>query len=184
MNHLRENPFGVDKKIDIIQKSLYKTLSKKGSINGFSRVYLNPHKDEGMVLQSYVGSNNYEDVLRDNDSRFFFYLKPTMDASDQISATLGIVFMIDLDSFYNESATRRDEEFRGLAFNVVERSGLKPKTIYLGLDYLKSVMGNVFTTSSRARDTFISTNFKFEDMQPLHTFVIETEVNYSINICN
>lgn len=182
MNNRKPNPTGVDKPIDALQLKLYKEFSSLGVIKGFPRVYIGPHKDQGYVLQHYLGEGEYEDVLRNDDSRFFFYLNPEINVSDQNSAKVGIVFMVDLSDLTDDD-TRRDEFLRNRALDVVNRSSFKPSTIKTGLNHLKSIMGRVYTMNSRSRDVFYSTNFELDDMHPFHVFTIECDINYSYKNC-
>ena len=182
MNNTKQNPKGVDKQIDIIQSKLYKMLSSKGAINSFPRAYVLPHKDEGYVLQHHLRGDEYQDILRNDDSRFFFYLNPTVNVSDQSTATVGIVFMVDLGELC-DSEVRNDEGFRNSILSLLDNTNFKTETINIGVEYLKSIMGRVFGARGRAKDVFYSTNFEIDDMHPYHIFTIEGQISYSYNHC-
>ncbi len=132
---------------------------------------INP-RNQKKVLETYVGNDEYEDVLRSDDSRFFFVLNPEINIPDAITANVGVVFMVNLEELYS-TKERLDEQFRGLCLNVLEDTQLKPKKISIGTNYLKRYLAN----------NFDNTSFEFEDIQPLHVFVIETEVNYNFKNC-
>lgn len=182
MNNLRTNTSGIDIHLENLQTKLYNAFVKVNSslnLNGFGRVYINP-SETGFRLEWYKGDDEYEDVLRCDDSRFFFVMNPQLETEDSISAKVGIVFMIDLNDLY-QNTERNDEKLRQLAYNTILKSAFKPKKITIGTDYLnRFALG--FTGSPRRRN--IDAVLDFEDMNPYHIFTIETEVDYTFKNCN
>ena len=173
-NNLRTNTSGIDIQIERIQTRLYKKLNSLNEgidINGFGRVYLNKY-EEGSKIECYTGNNNYEDVLRSDDTRFFFVLNPEISVPDAISADIGLAVMADLSELFGFE-DREDEKLREIVCNVLEKSGFKIEAISIGVDYLKRYLKGVFD----------NTNLDFEDMEPLHVFTVKGKINYTFKDC-
>lgn len=170
MNYTRKNLIGVDKAIDKIQRKLYGVLSSKGSIKGYSRVYKN--KRNGFVFEAYVGSNEYEDVLGTDESKFFFVDNEQKNIDQDPSSLVDIVFMVDLNDFFTSSEERKDEEFKSIVYTVLQNSRFKMTQIN-GHERLETLL----------RGYGIGKSVEFDHLHPKLIFTIQGTLNYNLKTC-
>lgn len=179
MNYTRINTVGVDRPIQRLQTALYNYLSGYfDSLNGYGRVHKNV-EGEYFKLETHVSKGEYEDVLRSDDSRFFFYLHNSINYDVTPSAKVDVFFMVDLMD-YSTSPERLDEEILARVNKVINGSQFKIIGIEKGIDYLNQILkGGNYDPTSRVK------NIQFEDMQPYHVFCFKCEVQgYSLQICD
>lgn len=170
MNNVRTNLIGVDKPIQRLQICLYDYLNNYGAINGFGRVYENV-KEDVFSLEHHTESGDYQNVLRNDDSRFFFYRHEGID--NPVKSKVDIVFMVNLDHFY-DTDERNDEEIKARAYKIIDQSTFDLKEIG-GIKYLNQLLkSSVLNTN----------NVKWDDMHPMHVFVFQTEITHDLNICD
>ena len=173
MNNRLIETVGIDTKIQRLQDTLYSDLNDTGAINGFGRVYKNI-KGSGVVLEHHDENNEYQDVLRSDDSRFFFIVGDNIPFESDPRARVDIVFMVDLSTFYPNSEIRKDEQFRLKCLQTVRESQFEIKGVQLGSKYLNNMVNGYGS----------DVNFKMDDLHPYHIFTVQTEINYNINTCN
>ncbi|MGB7842333.1 MAG: hypothetical protein WBL21_06050 [Salinimicrobium sp.] len=167
MNHLKTTPSGIDKKIEQLQKPLYRVLKDlNAKVIGFGRVFRN-QQPTGIALEVHKGNGEYEPVLDGEDSRFFFYLHNDLEGDTNITAKVDVVCMVNLDEFY-EGPERRDEEFRAVVQQEIQNSPFNLKKTVIGTEYLERMLPDVFK----------KTNLRFSDAHPTHVVTFQTEVNY------
>jgi len=169
MLYIKENPQGIDQKISIIQKSLFKILN---DIDVYGRVYRNP-SDNGFKPEVYVKDGEYKDVLTNdsNSGSVFFIDSETHEFMNgyYFETDVKIVFMLDLEKI-NGNNNRNDVEIQqNLLMTVIKHKFFSVEKIEKGID-------NIFKG-------FDTSNIKINDMQPYHVFAIAGKLKYSINQC-
>lgn len=168
MNHLKNNPAGIDKKIEQLQKPLYRSLKLLNpKVVGFGRVFRN-QRPKGIALEVHKGNGEYEPVLDGEDSRFFFYLHNDLQGDTNIIAKVDVICMVNLNEFYENEPERRDEEFRAVVQDQIQNSPFTLKKSVMGTEYLERLLP----------DLFKKTNLRFSDAHPTHVVTFQTEVNY------
>lgn len=169
MLYLRENPQGIDQRIEIIQKAIYSKLGWK-DIVVFGRIYRNP-KDKGYTPEAYIKDGEYKDVLtNDLKSGTMFFIESeshTPIMGNDFETELKIVFMLDLKKL-SGSQIRNDVEVQNNALLEVK------KNRFITITKLEKGIETVFKG-------FDTSNIKLNDMQPYHVFAIVGKLKYSIN---
>ena len=114
MNYIITNPKGIDSAIQKIQTLLYNKLNWGDNIDVYGRVFENPAKTKGLVLEAYISNNEYKDVFFDDSktaSVFFIEdKKHTTDEGIRFSNKVQIVFMVDLKKAFPTITHRADTE--------------------------------------------------------------------------
>jgi hypothetical protein len=173
MNYLKENPKGIDLKIQKFQKLIYSKLNW-GDINCYGRVYKNISNTDKVVAEVYVGNNEYKDVFTDDtkNANIFFV------EDDNHKTTNGFVFTTKLKIVVICNLKK-------LYPSVTERADLEPELELVRIfQYLPSF--NFLSLEKGVKQClseFYTENIKVSDMQPLHIFAITGEINYTIS-CN
>lgn len=170
MLYLREKPLGIDTKIDIIQKSIFKTIGE--NVDVYGRVYRNPNKS-GVTAEVYVSGLEYKDVFtNDMKSGSVFFIDSETHkflGGNDFEAEIKIVFMLDLKKFSGVDL-RNDSEVQTKA--VLE---LK-KHRFFTIDKIEKGIPTVFKG-------FDTSTIKINDMQPYHVFAVVGKLKYNINNC-
>lgn len=170
MLYLKNNPEGIDQKINIMQKSLHTKLEWK-EIDVYGRVYRNP-SDKGYKPEAYINDREYKDVLT-NDLKtgtIFFIESETHSfiSGYDFETDIKIVFMLDLEKISGN--TRNDVEIQNKALLEVR------KHKFFSISKIEKGIENIFKG-------FDVTNIKLNDMQPYHVFAIVGKLKYNINNC-
>lgn len=139
MNHLKDEPVGVDKAIQRIQKSLYTKLGYS-NIDGYGRVY-RLDIDGKFIPAHFISGTDYKEVFfndkGDSNGNFFFYVDPVSNVgTTDIKANLNIVFQFDVNKIIN-CYQRNDEEILANIMKVLKGSAFKPETITRGIKALE-----------------------------------------------
>lgn len=174
MNYTIDNPKAIDLTIQKIQTYLFDNLNW-GEIDVYGRVYKNPSETKGLVLEAYIGNDEYKDVFTDDSkvANIFFIEDDDHSSVEGIKFTskLKIVFMVNLRKAYPNINHRADMEAQIDAITLMrKRSGFSFKANG-GLEKgIKKCLGEFYTDS-------IVTN----DMHPYHVFSITGEITYQIS---
>tara|TARA_R110000737_G_scaffold116429_2_gene149132 strand:- start:4 stop:579 length:576 start_codon:yes stop_codon:yes gene_type:complete len=184
MNNVLTYSEGLSAAIQTIQKELYNALPSfwSGDIEGFGKVYKNIENSSDNIPTYYKSSKifipevynsikgNYEDVYYNNSkSCVFCFLIDDKDSTiDEIVFTnnVKVVFMVDLSKIYPLQNERQDAKAQKDAVQALrDISGeFIVNEVQRGIDNIF----NEYTTSS----------MRFNDLQPLHAFSINIDLNY------
>lgn len=172
MIYSKENPVGIDRVIDLIQKRLYDPISSIwGSLDVYGRVY-KVYNDGDVSLERYVGDNEYEKVLFSEGNKIFFVQgdKPDYNHGFMLN-DLYIVCIVNIDNIFRVNH-RADEEVHFHVLNELSKTSVLEEIegLEYGMDNLKNLV----------EDNFSSGNFKYSDVHPFHVFTVKTKVNYEI----
>lgn len=171
MNYTINSPKGIDQTIQKIQTYLFDNLNW-GDIEVYGRVYKNPSETKGLMLEAYIGNNEYKDVFT-NDSKnanIFFIEDDVHTSTEGIKFTnkLKIVFMVNLKKAYPNILHRADMEAEMKAIELIrKKAGFSFEKVEKGI---KQCLGEYYTES-----------VKLQDMHPYHIFSITGEITYQIS---
>lgn len=178
MNYERTNPIGIDIPIEKVKKVLYNTLSERGQIDGYGRVYKKISSGY-YSLEAYVSDNEYKGVLGTDTSRFFFNVfnqEETHD--DDPSAQLDIIFMLNLEDFY-QTSERKDEDFISLVISVLKKTRFKVEKVLRGEEYLDRLVNGLKTGNTLVKPK----NFYNDNLHPRMIFTVRGNVNFNYKTC-
>ncbi|MFC5046900.1 hypothetical protein ACFSTE_15790 [Aquimarina hainanensis] len=167
MNHVKDNPVGVDVLIQELQTKLYERLSFE-NIEGFGRVYLDERHDS-IVPVHYAGNGEHTEVLIDDryTLRYFFVENETTESQMTMSATeVDIIFLVNLEKAYPDIKHRADEEFKREIYRLFRKTRffyLSKMTITKGKEALEDFKHNLI------------------DMQPYHFIRFRGEIKYQLD---
>jgi hypothetical protein len=182
----KDNPVGIDAKIQQLQTKLHDDLLAKWGIvtdqyKCLGRCYRN-RKDQGYVAELYLGNGEYKDAYWDDtiSAISFFGLSNSPVKHNLLEqANVHLVFFVNLAKLKTGIAHRADEEVRIDVLDLIGNSlfGFVFQSIELGLD---SVLKE-YPASWRTAEKY--TNLKTVDMHPLHCFRLNLFVQYDKNFC-
>jgi hypothetical protein len=174
--NLKNSPTGVDKLIDVWQKTLYNGLTNnRGWLNyeSYPRAYRNIN-DGSVTPEQFLTDNDYKGVLMDdgfNVTSFFLVSNISSNDNGLTSATISVIFQADLKKLYTGSSHRFDEELINDIFVVSE-----------GLDG-RFTAGDIARTIDEVYSGFDTDKLKegHHDMQPYNVVRFDMDVNYTYN---
>jgi len=171
MNYTILNPKGIDLPIQKIQNYLFDKLDW-GDIAVYGRVHKNPSRQKGLVLEAYIGHNEYKDVFTDDTKNAtIFFVEDDVHTTKEgmlFSNKLKIVFMVNLKKIYPKMMHRTDMEAEMKAIALIRK---KPGFSFEKLEKgIKQCLGEFYTAG-----------IKLNDMHPYHTFSITGEITYQIS---
>jgi hypothetical protein len=171
MNYTITNPKGIDFPIQKIQNYLFDKLNW-GDIAVYGRVHKNPSGQKGILLEAYIGHNEYKDVFTDDtkNATIFFVEDDVHNSKEGIRFTtkIKIVFMVNLSKTFPSILHRADMEAEMTAIEIIrKRSGFSFEKLEKGI---KQCLGEFYTEG-----------IKLNDMHPYHTFSITGEITYQIS---
>lgn len=122
MNHLIENPVGIDKPIKRLQKALYDKLEYS---EGYGRIY-KTEIDGRKEVPSYFlkDTQDYIEVLTDDSlvgSFFFVEYYRTKVNGPKYETQVDIIFQANIERMYPNIKHRADEEMMEDVMSVLER---------------------------------------------------------------
>jgi hypothetical protein len=169
MLYTKNNPIGIDKEIDQLQKIIFKNLLKKWSIdasdyNCFCRAYKNQHKI-GYIPEFYTGNNEYRELFFDDTvyvTSFFIVADKTNIIMNGYQTVVSLIFCVDISKLKN-LLHRGDEEIRQDVLGALQT---------LDLISVETGINNVFKE-------FSVSNIKYRDLHPLHCFRFNFNLIYS-----
>jgi len=171
MNHLIENPKGIDAKINMIQNMIHDKIGWSG-IEVFGRVFKNPSKTKGDTLEAYIGKKEYKDVFtNDKNNGNIFFIEDSEHKTKEgvlFTNTISIVFMINLKRLYPELENRADLNAQEDAIRIVKKSRIVKVPI------IEKDITKIFNKINIE-------NLKLVNMQPFHVFAIEGDISYYLN---
>jgi hypothetical protein len=191
MNNILTSAEGLSSAIQSIQQELYNALPNfwSGDIEGFGKVYKNIQNSSDNVPKYYKTSkifvpevynsstSNYEDVFYDdNKSCVFCFLIDDKDTTDDrmlFTSKVKIVFMVDLSKIYPTETERQDGKAQKDVVEILRdiNGDYEINEVQRGID-------NVF-------NEYTTSEIKFNDIQPLHAFSINIDLNYYLtDKCN
>lgn len=171
MNYTITNPKGIDFTIQKIQNYLFEKLNW-GDIDVYGRVYKNPSEQKGLMLEAYIGNNEYKDVFTDDTKNAnIFFIEDDVHTTKEgvlFSNKIKIVFMVNLKKAYPLITHRADMEAEIEAIELIrKKSGFSFEKVEKGI---KQVLGEFYTEG-----------IKVNDMHPYHVFSISGDLTYNIN---
>lgn len=174
MNHTLSITYNIDTVIQTIQTALYETLVPIwGEFEAYGRVYKN-ERDGNTVPEVWRrDTNNYHEVYYNNtaSAHMFFIDGDTHTTKDGMvfTTTLKICFMVDLRRIKNQTervdadvqrdvvAAIRNNMFQDFEITEVEK---RVENVFRGFD---------------------NTGIQHNDLQPLHVFSVNGNLNYYFN---
>jgi hypothetical protein len=176
MNYNNYPAKGIDHKILLIQNVLHLHLGFVG-VDFYGRVLKTLSKDGNSFVPEVHTSHNerkevfYDDVKAPGGNVFFVDDdNHTSKDGKLFTAKVKIVFMLNLDKLFPNTAYRADSEVQDICVKLVE------KIKALDITGLEKGLKNVLKD-------FDITKVKLNDLQPYHTFSINGELKYKFN-CN
>lgn len=167
MNYLKNNPVGVDIKIQKLQIKLYENLGFE-NIEGYGRIYIDNKKGENYPLH-FINGIDYKEVLIDdnNNGKFFFVEDEVTDSEMTISKTkVDIIFLVNLANLYPDIPHRADEELKQQVYRLLK------KTRFFFPSEIKITKG---------KDAIKDFKTKLIDMQPYHFMKFSGVVKYQLD---
>ena len=171
MVELRENPAGIDKVIERIQKKIHEPLLNKWSgLTVFGRVYKKTKKDGSISLETCNSKGEYKKVLFSEGNKIFFVQGKNPKVNHGIASNdLWIVCSLRLEGNYD----RNDEQAHiDLATEVSKVLNIEEWEFEYEISSLKRVV----------EDSYDYGNFKFGDIHPYHIFMMKVKVDYAVTI--
>lgn len=184
MIYTKTKPAGIDIGIQALQNFLYVQLQKvwgmaAADYTSYCRVYKNQTElDQGYSPEVYLGNNEYTDTFYDDSVKVlsFFQMGDSEKFAGGLSATVSVIFHVNLAAVKPGLAWRGDEEVRRDVEILCKenRWGLMMQSVEIGID-------NVFREYSGWKK---KEGIKFRDMHPFHCFRINFNTDpYQISIC-
>ncbi|MDR1199985.1 MAG: hypothetical protein LBK94_13415 [Prevotellaceae bacterium] len=169
MLYTKNNPIGIDREIDRLQKNVFKNLLKKWSIeqsnyNCFCRAYKNQQKG-GYIPEFYAGNNEYRELFFDDTvfvTSFFTVADKTNIIVNGCQTVVSLIFCVDISKL-KDIPHRGDEEIRQDVLGILKA---------LDLISVETGINNVFKE-------FSVSNIKYRDLHPLHCFRFNFNIIYS-----
>ncbi|QQO97045.1 hypothetical protein Nekkels1_43 [Cellulophaga phage Nekkels_1] len=171
-NILKDNPVGIDSKINQVQKSIYPILvSKWGEFDLYGRVY-KIVKGNKTSLEIYVGNGEYKKILFSEGNKMFFIQgdKPTFK-DGFFNNSIWIISILNIEKIKN-IIHRADEEVHNDL--ITSLSSVFSFNDIIGLEY---GMNNI---KRIVEDVYDYGTFKASDIHPYHVFSVELNVQYSL----
>lgn len=167
----KTDPKGIDKIINDIQLLLFNNVTW-ADYESYHRAYKN-ERAEDQMYEVFTSGNEYKEVLIDDtfDATSFFIVSDTATFDERWNTTVSVIFQLNLKKLYPLIAHRADEEAHNEVSVIIEGT---PGFTMSGLT--KGIRG-VYS------DIGYGANI-FEDMQPLHVFKLDINVNYDQDCCN
>lgn len=173
---LKNDPVGIDYKIDEIQKRLQKKLCKWDSdVTIYPRCYV-LEKEYGKTIEHFLGQNEYSGNLVYSEKNKIFFTAENdrirLDVS-RFKTSISLYGILNLGELFDESNERMDEEALSEIVDVINSFRFENLKIITNFD-------DIFDNSySRERSRNINDN-----IHPYFYFKIEFEVIYQLNqIC-
>lgn len=174
MNHIIQNPKGIDTEIQFIQSVIHNEVGWN-NIEVFGRVHKNPHKTKGLIPEFYMGNNEYKEVFyNDETNATIFFLDDNVSSVEPfgiyLKSKIKIVCFVNLEKCFEGITHRADTESEIQLLNVVKGCRMFELT---GIEKGISTIFKEFNT----------TGLEKANMQPLHVFALVGELKYKINEC-
>lgn len=171
MNHTLSVTYNIDTIIQNLQTTLYNELLvtwNTTKLDAYGRVYKNERKD-GVMPEVYdATTRQYKEVFYNNQSCFFFVVSDEETTEDEVNfkTTVRVVFMVNLSDIKTETE-RVDADVKRDVTTL-----LRNDYIFKIKKYIKGI-DNVFRGLSTKK-------FQGNDIQPLHVFAFDCEVEYLV----
>lgn len=187
MLNVIEDPKGIDVPIRKFQEKLHSSLmtlwgldtedeTQNALYQSYGRCYRNK-KGNGYIAEVFDSGKDYKEVYWD-DSLYaisFFGISSSIEHKIGEIAQVHLVFFVDLSKLKPDISTRADEEVRRDVLNTVQTNKFGFK--YTSLDlWLENVLREYSGSYREER-------LKAVDMQPVHCFRLNFNLNYNINNC-
>lgn len=167
MIYTKENPIGLDAKIQGIQTRLYARLIDlwgldENTFDAYGRVYVK-RKTNKVLPEAYIGRNEYQNVLVAEKNKFFFVARNTINAINaiQFQTTIELCFILDLSQIKSDIGHRADQEVQ-----------LDVKESFRGVD-------NVNIVSLVTEPNQVFSGFTFNETDNLHPYHV---FKYNLNV--
>jgi len=160
------NPVGIDAEIQRLQQRFTANLFSGKNYTSHGRAFLNV-RDDGIVPEVYLGSDEYEEVLLNDslDAMSFFTVDPSMGIQGKESkAKVDIYFFCNLSTLF-ACTHRATEEVHILVLTEIDKTPFQVTGLVQG--------------SECVRD-FTIRNPELLDMQPFYCFKFECLITYKL----
>lgn len=122
MNHLKENPVGLDAVIHKIQVKLYDKLSELWgtTLDGYPRCY-SIKREAKKTIEHYKGKGEYISLIHAEKNKFFFLADSdyTQESLNHYSSKVDLYFILNLNKCKFGIQHRADEEIKRDIINIV-----------------------------------------------------------------
>lgn len=181
----KNNPVGIDKKIDVLQKGLFSSLIKKWGIgedryNCYPRCYRNQTKD-GYTAEMFTGGNDYEELYINDQvsvTSFFGIGQVEKIITDMKQSDIHLIFSLNLNEVKPAPAGQRnDEEVRLDVQKVLDTFGAAHGFI---LQSQTTGIDKILNEYPGSRKTI---GLKYMDMHPNLWFRFDMSIFYQPTIC-
>jgi hypothetical protein len=126
---IKNNPVGIDERIDVLQKGIFSSLIKTWNLseskyNCYPRCYRNQTKD-GYTAEMFTGGNDYEELYINDQvsvTSFFGVGQNSTIQADQVQSDIHLIFSLNLNEV-KPGTQRNDEEVRQDVLRVLDTFG-------------------------------------------------------------
>jgi hypothetical protein len=166
MLYKKENPIGIDAKIQSLQVFLFNKLSvlwglDENNFDGYGRTYIK-RSDRKVLPEAYIGKNEYRNVLNAEVNKFFFIARNTLNKINalQFETVIELCFIVDLAHIKEDVEHRADYE----VINDVQQ--------------LINYVDNINLISVDTDPSKVFSGFTFKETDNLHPyFVFKLNIN-------
>ncbi len=170
MNYLKENPVGIEKVIDTIQKRIYDPLIEKWGTLDIHPKTEKRVKDEGVILEAYIGKKEYKPILYSEGNKIFFVEGNSPTLNNGVATNdLWAICILKIGDIYDTDFIESESAHLDLLDAIYDVVGVES---VLGLEYGMSNLKRV------VEDVFQYGNFKYSDIHPYHVFMVKMSVDY------
>lgn len=172
MIYAKANIYGVDKKINIIQRYLdAKVYDIWGrNVHIYGRVQ-DTVKDGRHIPEVFDGVDYINPFINDNQAATIAFIEKTKSINTgKFTSQVDVVFTVLLPDIHNNTL-REDEKAIMQAYTILKKSGYA-----LSINGIKQGINDVFS----GYDTSM---IIYRDMQPWLVFSFEIEIDYTENLC-
>ena len=182
---LKTSPVGIDTVINNFNKLVFDELGwvstgdNPVNYTAYHRALKNP-RNGGVVPEVYeidttTRRGEYTESLYDDsvDASSFFYVdgsQPSNDNGRMFSATVSMVFQVDLSKVADNIKHRGDAEIHRVVVNAINKSPFAKELTLI------EEIPNVYSEFDQSQITFT-------DMHPFHCFRVDIDVNYEFGCC-
>ena len=172
MIYAKANTYGVDKKINLIQRYLDAKLATSWGNNVlvYGRVQ-DTIKDGKQIPEVYDGIEYINPFINDNQAATIAFIEKTKSINvGKFTSQVDVLFTVLLPEIHS-NALREDEKAIMQAYTALKKSGYA-----LSINGVKQGINDVFS----GYDTSM---IIYRDMQPWLVFSFQIEIDYTENLC-
>lgn len=172
MIYAKANTYGVDKKINLIQRYLDAKIATLwgNNVHIYGRVQ-DTVKDGKQIAEVYDGIEYINPFINDNQAATIAFIEKTKSINvGKFTSQVDVVFTVLLPEIHSNTL-REDEKAIMQAYAALKKSGYA-----LTISGIKQGINDVFS----GYDTSM---IAYRDMQPWLVFSFQIEIDYTENLC-